>query len=59
MAIVRSAVLYVLRLLVGDDLNGCSLKVAERTRVANRLVRAKIENKEQAVAALVTSDDPP
>ncbi len=34
------------------------ITVAERTRMANRLVRAKIENKEQAVAALVTSDDP-
>ena len=32
--------------------------VAERARIANKLVRAKIENQEQAVAALVTSDDP-
>jgi AAA family ATP:ADP antiporter len=32
--------------------------VAERARMANRLVRTKIENQEQAVAALVTSDDP-
>jgi hypothetical protein len=34
------------------------ITVAERARMANRLVRAKIENQEQAVAALVTSDDP-
>jgi ATP:ADP antiporter, AAA family len=32
--------------------------VSERSRLAQRLVRAKIENQEQAVAALVTSDDP-
>src|SRR5438094_212303 len=32
--------------------------VAERARLAQRLVRAKVENQEQAVAALVTSDDP-
>jgi ATP:ADP antiporter, AAA family len=32
--------------------------VAERARLAQRLVRAKIENQEQAVAALVSSDDP-
>jgi ribosomal protein S27AE len=34
------------------------ITVGERARMANRLVRAKIENQEQAVAALVTSDDP-
>jgi len=34
------------------------ITVAERTRMANRLVRVKIENQEQAVTALVTSDDP-
>jgi ATP:ADP antiporter, AAA family len=32
--------------------------VAERARLAQRLVRAKIENQEQAVSALVSSDDP-
>ncbi len=32
--------------------------VAERARLAQRLVRAKVENQEQAVVALVTSDDP-
>ena len=32
--------------------------VAERARLAQRLVRTKIENQEQAVAALVASDDP-
>ncbi|HEV2729775.1 MAG TPA: Npt1/Npt2 family nucleotide transporter [Terriglobales bacterium] len=32
--------------------------VGERSRLAQRLVRAKIENQEQAVVALVTSDDP-
>src|SRR5436190_39852 len=32
--------------------------VAERARLARRLVRAKVENQEQAVVALVTSDDP-
>jgi ATP:ADP antiporter, AAA family len=32
--------------------------VAERARLGQRLVRAKIENQEQAVAALVSSDDP-
>ena len=32
--------------------------VSERSRLAQRLVRAKIENQEQAVVALVTSDDP-
>jgi ATP:ADP antiporter, AAA family len=34
------------------------MTVAERARLANRLVRAKIETQEQAVTALVTSDDP-
>ncbi|MGD0791962.1 MAG: Npt1/Npt2 family nucleotide transporter [Terriglobales bacterium] len=34
------------------------ITVGERARIANRLVRAKIENREHAVAALVTSDDP-
>ena len=34
------------------------ITVAERANVANRLVRAKIENREHAVAALVSSDDP-
>jgi AAA family ATP:ADP antiporter len=32
--------------------------VGERARLAERIVRAKIENQEQAVAALVASDDP-
>jgi len=32
--------------------------VAERARLAQRLVRAKVENQEQAVAALVSSEDP-
>jgi len=32
--------------------------VAERARLAHRLVHTRIENQEQAVAALVTSDDP-
>jgi ATP:ADP antiporter, AAA family len=32
--------------------------VAERARLAQRLVRAKIDNQEQAVTALVQSDDP-
>jgi len=32
--------------------------VGERARIANRLVRAQIENREHAVVALVTSDDP-
>jgi AAA family ATP:ADP antiporter len=34
------------------------ITVGERARIANRLVRAKIENREHAVAALVSSDDP-
>jgi AAA family ATP:ADP antiporter len=34
------------------------ITVGERARLANRLVRAKIESQEHAVAALVTSDDP-
>ncbi len=34
------------------------ITVSERARVAKRLVHAKIENQEQAVAALVNSDDP-
>ncbi len=34
------------------------ITVRERARLADRLVRAKIENQEQAVAALVTSEDP-
>jgi hypothetical protein len=34
------------------------ITVAERATIANRLVRSKIENREHAVAALVTSDDP-
>ncbi|HEV2716612.1 MAG TPA: HEAT repeat domain-containing protein, partial [Terriglobales bacterium] len=34
------------------------ITVGERSRLAQRLVRAKIENQEQAVVALVTSDDP-
>lgn len=34
------------------------ITVGERARMANRLVRAKIENREHAVVALVTSDDP-
>ena len=34
------------------------ITVAERASMANRLVRAKIENREHAVAALVNSDDP-
>jgi ATP:ADP antiporter, AAA family len=34
------------------------ITVSERARLANRLVRAKIESQEHAVAALVTSDDP-
>jgi hypothetical protein len=34
------------------------ITVAERARIANRLVRARIESQEEAVAALVTSDDP-
>jgi AAA family ATP:ADP antiporter len=34
------------------------ITVGERARLANRLVRAKIENREHAVAALVNSDDP-
>jgi AAA family ATP:ADP antiporter len=32
--------------------------VGERARMANRLVRTQIENREHAAAALVTSDDP-
>ena len=32
--------------------------VGERARIANRLVRAQIKNREHAVVALVTSDDP-
>jgi ATP:ADP antiporter, AAA family len=32
--------------------------VAERAQIADRLVHAKIESQEQAVAALVTSEDP-
>ncbi len=34
------------------------ITVGERARMANRLVRTKIENREHAVAALVASDDP-
>jgi len=34
------------------------IPVSERARLAQRLVHTKIENQEQAVAALVTSDDP-
>jgi len=34
------------------------VSVQERSRLAKRLVRAGIDNQEQAVAALVTSDDP-
>jgi AAA family ATP:ADP antiporter len=34
------------------------ITVGERARIANRLVRATIENREDAVAALVSSDDP-
>jgi AAA family ATP:ADP antiporter len=34
------------------------ITVGERARIANRLVRAKIENREHAVVALVNSDDP-
>src|SRR5438309_656911 len=34
------------------------ITVGERARMANRLVRATIENREDAVAALVSSDDP-
>jgi ATP/ADP translocase len=34
------------------------ITVSERARVAQRLVHTKIESQEQAVAALVTSDDP-
>jgi AAA family ATP:ADP antiporter len=34
------------------------IAIAERVRLANRLVRASIESPEQAVAALVSSDDP-
>ncbi len=33
------------------------ITVAQRARIADRLVRAKIESQEQAVAALVSSDD--
>ena len=32
--------------------------MAERVELANRLVRNKIETQEQAVSALVSSDDP-
>jgi len=32
--------------------------VSERARLAQRMVRTKIENQEQAVAALVSCDDP-
>jgi AAA family ATP:ADP antiporter len=34
------------------------ITVGERARIADRLVRAKIENREHAVVALVNSDDP-
>ena len=34
------------------------ITVAERARLAQRLVHTKIENQEEAVAALVSSDDP-
>jgi hypothetical protein len=34
------------------------ITVAERAKIAHRLVRAKIENQEQAVAELVASEDP-
>ena len=34
------------------------ITVVERAHLAERLVRSKIENTEQAVAALVESDDP-
>ena len=34
------------------------ITVAERAQMAERLVRVKIENKEQAVAALIKSEDP-
>ncbi|MFY9561217.1 MAG: Npt1/Npt2 family nucleotide transporter [Terriglobales bacterium] len=34
------------------------ITVGQRAHIANRLVRAKIENRDHAVAALVTSDDP-
>jgi AAA family ATP:ADP antiporter len=34
------------------------ITVDERARIANRLVHTKIENREHAAAALVTSDDP-
>jgi hypothetical protein len=34
------------------------ITVAERAKIAQRLVRTNIENQEQAVAELVASDDP-
>jgi len=34
------------------------VNVEERARLGNRLIRTKIETPEQAVAALVSSDDP-
>jgi len=34
------------------------ITVAERARIADRVVHSKIESREQAVAALVASDDP-
>jgi hypothetical protein len=34
------------------------VSVQERARLAKRLVRASIDNQEQAIAALVTSEDP-
>src|SRR5881409_3413464 len=46
-----------LRELLVPLLDG-KVTVAERARLAQRLVRAKVENQEQAVVALVTSDDP-
>src|SRR5438046_7691967 len=46
-----------LRAMLVPLLDG-KVTVAERARLAQRLVRAKVENQEQAVVALVTSDDP-
>jgi hypothetical protein len=34
------------------------VSVAQRAAIADRFVRAKVENQEQAVEALVSSDDP-
>jgi HEAT repeat protein len=55
--LLESALKSQLRNLLVPLLDG-RVSVAERVELANRLVRNKIETQEQAVSALVSSDDP-